>query len=123
MELVPGTPIDDIFRGAVSKEQVTENIHRLLDRAEKLTFSFGVPGYSEQTINDFQKIICFFNEMDIPLEIKKIKESYKVSEELAQNVVYDALKNGWSNLCPSIIVKTNLNRTKLIVERQKNIAV
>ncbi len=123
MVITPGTPIDDIFRGAVSKEDVKTNINRLLDRADKLTSFFGVPGYSKQTKNDFQRIIYFLDKMDIPSEIEKLNKSYGISEEIAQDLVYDALSNGWSNLSSTITVKTNVNRTELIVCERTGLAV
>ncbi len=65
MGLHPNTPVDILFRGAESDLDVIHNIQKLLNRADYLTKTYGMPGYSKEVKNDFQKIKEFISSIDV----------------------------------------------------------
>lgn len=111
MNLSPGTPVDAVFRGAQTKDDVIQNIHLLLQRAEELKRLYGIPGYTEKTKADLQKIIRFLEETSIQKEAVDLSAAYGVSEEAAYTALYNALLHGWSMLLPKVVVRTNMSRT------------
>ena len=76
MGLHPNTPVDILFRGAESDLDVIHNIQKLLNRADYLTKTYGMPGYSKEVKNDFQKIKEFISSIDVEKQASVISNEF-----------------------------------------------
>lgn len=117
MGLHPNTPVDILFRGAESDLDVIHNIQKLLNRADYLTKTYGMPGYSKEVKNDFQKIKKFISSIDVEKQASVISNEFHVAEEDAEHAVTSALIYGAYILLPGIMVQCNLARTQLTIKQ------
>lgn len=119
MGLHPGTPVDILFRGAESNLDVINNIQKLLNRAEYLTKTYGIPGYSREVKDDFKKIKDFISAINVEEQAAALSRKYDVAEADAEHAVASALIYGAYILAPGVTVQCNLARTQLTVRKQR----
>lgn len=115
MGLHPSTPVDILFRGAESDLDVIHNIQKLLDRADYLTRTYGMPGYSKEVKDDFKKIKEFISTINVEEQAAALSSKYDVAEADAEHAITSALIYGTYILVPGVTVQCNLARTQLTI--------
>lgn len=119
MGLHPGTPVDILFRGAESNLDVINNIQKLLNRADYLTKTYGMPGYSKEVKDDLKKIEEFISSINVEKQAADLSSKYDVAEADAEHAITSALIYGAYILAPGVTVQCNLARTQLTVRKQR----